>query len=186
MEDETIIDLFLARDESAIRETKEKFGWKLRILALGLLKDVQTAEECENDVYLRAWNSIPPHAPYGYFYQFLTKLTRETALSRLRGRNARKRHAPLRELTEELREVTASDGGVDELMDDMTLKLLLDEFLGELPDEMRNVFIRRYWYFDRVDRIAEGYGMSVSKVKSILLRCRNRLKEFLEGNGYTV
>ena len=60
MEDEKIIDLSLARDESAIRETAAKYGTRLKAIAYAILESRESAEECENDAYLEAWRRIPP------------------------------------------------------------------------------------------------------------------------------
>lgn len=59
-------------------------------------------------------------------------------------------------------------------------------FLGGLDAEKRNIFVRRYWYLDSVADIAKRYGISESKVKTTLFRCRNRLREHLNKEGYTV
>ena len=87
MDDREIVKRYLARDESAIRETAGKYGARLRSLALGIVRDAQTAEECENDTYLEAWNSIPPHEPGGYLDPFLARITRHLSLNRCRDRD---------------------------------------------------------------------------------------------------
>lgn len=76
MEDNRIVELYLLRDERAIGQTAEKFGSRLRSLAFGIVNDRQTAEECENDTYMEAWNAIPPHEPRNYLYAFLARITR--------------------------------------------------------------------------------------------------------------
>ena len=81
MEDERIVELYLDRDESAVRHTTEKYGRRLRTLAFGVVRDAQTAEECENDTYMEAWRSIPPHEPRRYLYAFLARITRHIALT---------------------------------------------------------------------------------------------------------
>ena len=63
MEDMRIVDLYLARNEAAIGYTKEKYGVRLQLLSLDIVEDRLTADECENDTYLAAWRSIPPHEP---------------------------------------------------------------------------------------------------------------------------
>ena len=50
MEDSQIVDLYLQRDEAAVGHTAEKYGQRLRRLSLGIVDDVQTAEECEKAV----------------------------------------------------------------------------------------------------------------------------------------
>lgn len=60
LDDNRIVDLYLSRDEAAISQTSEKYGSRLRNVAYGIVEDLHTAEECENDTYMEAWNSIPP------------------------------------------------------------------------------------------------------------------------------
>ena len=83
IEDEIIIDRYIARDERAISYTADKYGKQLIAIANRICYDLDIAEECENDTYLRAWNSIPPHEPRGYFFTFLAKITRNLALDRI-------------------------------------------------------------------------------------------------------
>lgn len=186
MEDSEIVRLFLARSENAIEQTQEKYGGRLRRVAYEITQDAETAEECENDVYLRAWNAIPPHEPYDYFYAFLLHLTRNAALSCCRARGRQKRKATVEELTAELSNTIPAAEGVEESVDSAVLRESLDRFLAELPEEMRNVFVRRYWYMDSVACIAEGYGMTESKAASMLLRCRKKLKKYLQKEGYDI
>ena len=45
------------------------------------------------------------------------------------------------------------------------------------------IFVRRYWYMDSVKEISQLFHVSESKVKSILFRMRNKLREHLEEGG---
>ena len=81
MDDEKIVELFLARDEASIKMAAEKYGHRLRLLSYGIVGDMQTAEECENDTYLEAWKSIPPNDPRDYLYAFLARITRHISLN---------------------------------------------------------------------------------------------------------
>src|SRR5699024_9264013 len=74
-EDQHIVEPYWLRDEAAIAATSEKYGSRLRGLALGITKHSATAEECENDTYLRAWNAIPPSRPVQYLFAFLARIT---------------------------------------------------------------------------------------------------------------
>lgn len=153
MDDEKIVELYLLRNEAAIRETADKYGRRLRALSYSIVADAQTAQECENDTYLQAWNAIPPHEPKTYFYAFLARIIRHISLNRCRVEKAE-------------------------------LGRMINRFLGTLRPDMRNVFLRRYWFLDSVSAISERYGYSESKVKSMLLRSRNRLREQLIKEGY--
>lgn len=181
MEDEKIIDLLFERNQNALHLTREKYGRVCFSVAKNVLRSDQEAEECVNDAYLALWNKIPPARP-SYFGAFLCKITRNLAIKRLEYLRAAKRKAnviSLDEIEEILpdEQITAADQQLTEL---------LEEFLRREKPEARNVFLRRYWFFDSVGQIAHRYGFSQSKVKSMLFQSRKRLREFLQKEGVTV
>ena len=186
MDDSVIVDLYLRRDEAAICETAGKYGNKLRMRAWGILRDQETAEECENDTYMEAWNSIPPHEPRTYFYPFLARIARNLSLNRCRDRERLKRTAFVCELSAEMEQCIPSPDDLECRMDAVALAEAINGFLGMLDAERRNIFIRRYWFLDSVADIAKRFGVTQSKVKTTLFRCRKQLKAYLEKEGYTL
>ena len=90
MEDRQIIDMYFQRLEDAIVETKNKYGRLLVLVAMGILKNMEDALECENDTYMKAWNSIPPQKP-NILSAFLSKITRNISLDRYDAMHAEKR-----------------------------------------------------------------------------------------------
>lgn len=186
MEDTQIIDLYLVRDEGAIERTSEKYGPRLRRLSYGIVDDAQTAEECENDTYLQAWQRIPPHEPRDYFYAFLSRITRNLSIDRCRSRDRLKREAVLVELSVELESCIPSPSDAHCQLEAQVLADIISAFLKELPQAQCNVFVRRYWFADSIAQIARRYHMSESKVKSMLFRTRNALRGHLEKEGYVL
>ena len=186
MEDARIVDLYLARDERAIRCTAEKYGQRLRGLAQAILEDHTAAEECENDTYWEAWNRIPPHEPRTYLFAFLGRITRHLAIDACRRRSADKRSAAVCGLTDELADCLPAPGTVEEAVDAAALTEAVNGFLRGCSEEQRAVFVRRYWYFDSVEEISRRYGFSRSKVKTMLFRLRAGLKEHLRKEGFGV
>lgn len=186
LDDSRIVDLYLLRDEEAIRETAEKYGSRLRALAQGIVCDRQAAEECENDTYMEAWNSIPPHEPRTYFYAFLARIARHIALNCCRDRSRLKRSAFICELSAEMEQCIPAHEDVGSRMNDMALRQAVDDFLGKLSLEKRNIFIRRYWYLDSIADISDRFALSESKVKTTLFRCRIGLRKHLEKEGYAL
>ena len=63
MDDKQIVDLYWARSEKAIEETEHKFGSYCRTVSYNILANTADAEECVNDTWLKAWNSMPTHRP---------------------------------------------------------------------------------------------------------------------------
>lgn len=184
MDDNRIVELYLLRDETAIKQSTEKYGSRLRSLACGIVNDQQTAEECENDTYMEAWNTIPPHEPRSYLYAFLARITRHISLNCCRDRNRLKRSAFICELSAELEQCIPAPDDVECRIDDIALSDVINRFLSKLDKEKRNIFIRRYWYLDSIAAISERFALSESKVKTMLFRCRNQLREHLEKEGY--
>ncbi len=186
LEDEKIIELYFLRDESAIEKTAEKFGRRLRSVSNGIVNDLETAKECENDTYLEAWNRIPPDEPKSYLYAFLARIIRNISIDFCRRKAALKRSAFICELSEEMEECIPSSDDIDRRMDDMVFAETINRFLGSLDAEKRKIFVRRYWYLDSVSEISKRFSVSESKVKTVLFRLRKRLREFLEKEGYTL
>lgn len=186
MDDSNIVELYLNRDQSAVKETSEKYGIRLRTLALGITEDAQAAEECENDTYLEAWNSIPPHEPKSYLYAFLARITRHISLNYCRDRSRLKRSAHICQLSSELEQCIPAPNDAECRLDDMALQEAMNGFLGTLTQEKRNLFVRRYWYLDSISAIADRFAISESNVKTTLFRIRGRFREYLKKEGYTL
>jgi len=111
VEDHEIVELYLARDETAIRETAEKYGSKLRAIAQHILRDREAAEECENDTYWEMWKRIPPHEPRDHLFAFAGRIARNIALNQCRKNSRQKRYAAYCELTREMKECIPASGG---------------------------------------------------------------------------
>jgi RNA polymerase sigma-70 factor (ECF subfamily) len=179
MTDEQIVDLYLARNEDAVRETSYKYGKRLRDFAKGITEDAGSAEECENDTYMQAWNSIPPQEPRDYLFNYLVCITRHLALNICRSRHTLKRSAYITELSSELQECLPSEHS-DNWVNDMALKEALNSFLADLDAKKRNMFVRRYFFADTVTDISKTFGISESNAKVTLMRLREKFKEVLK------
>lgn len=187
MDDKTIVELYWQRDEQAIAETRDKYGRYCYAIAYGILHSAPDAEECENDTYLDAWRAMPPHRP-SLLKTFLGKITRRISLDRLKRKNADKRGGGQAVLTlEELHEcIPDTAQAVDAGLRQEELARAIDAFLRTLDDDIRRVFLRRYWYFDSVKAIARRYGFGQSKVKMMLHRTRESLRDYLAKEGIFV
>ena len=186
MEDSAIVDLFFAREEAAIAQTAAKYGAKLRAVARRILDSDASAEECENDTYLEAWNRIPPHAPRTYLFAFLGRITRHLAIDECRRRRSAKRQALFCELTWEMVECLPGRDSAEEALEAEALGRAISAFLSRCSETQRALFVRRYWYFDTIPELSARFGFSQSKVKTTLFRLRQGLKEHLEKEGYAV
>ena len=184
MNNQELVRLFWNRDETAIAEAIKSYGAYCFTVANNLLNDRQDAEECVNDTWLRIWNSIPPQSPNN-FGAFAAKITRNLSIDRLKHRSAAKRHGITLAL-EELESTLSTDGHLSENIRLEELKQSINRFLRQCKERDRNVFIRRYFFCEEIEQIAEEYALTRENVTQILHRTRERLKVFLRKEGYYV
>ena len=178
MDDGRIVELFLARDETALTLAVERYGARLLALARNILGDEGAAEECLNDAWLEAWQRIPPHEPRDYLFPFLAKLVRARALNRVKAEAAGKRSAELVSLTDELADMLPSAQDTEGEVAARALSEAVGRWLGSVSEEKRRVFVLRYWYAEPLRQIAARCGMNEAKLKSLLWRaCRELAKE---------
>ena len=180
MEDNRIVALYWERSETAIAETEKKYGAYCHKVAYNILESHEDAKECVNDAYLRAWNAIPPQKPTR-FAAFLGKITRNLALDRLAASLAKKRAKTL-PLLEEIAEALP-DGTRESLTDELAMKEAINKFLRRLSTKERQVFLRRYFLFDPIKKIAGDFSLTETALGVMLHRMRKELKTFLENEG---
>ncbi len=185
MEDSRIVELYWDRDENAITVTAEKYGNYCRKIAMNILYNEEDSNECVNDTYLAAWNSMPDQRPT-MLGAFLSAITRNLSLDMFRKSHSQKRGEG--QITEVIDEMYDLAGGStpEEEVDKMMLASAINLFLGTLNKENRLIFMRRYYYMDSLSDIADKLSLSEGKVKTSLFRSRNKLKEYLIKEGYTL
>lgn len=184
MQDEKIVELYWNRDESAIRETQEKYENYLYKIAYNILSDKEDSNESVNDTYLAAWNSMPPHKP-NVLSTYLGKLTRRISIDIFRKRNRIKRQGSEYALSlTELQDCISCDNSPEKDYEAQILGEAINAFLRTLSVDTRNVFIGRYYFLDSVKDVAKYCGISESKAKTLLFRTRNSLREYLKKEGF--
>ncbi len=182
--DEKIVSLFWDRNEEAIKQTEQVYGAYLQKIAYNILSDSEDCRECVNDACLAAWRSIPPHRPT-VLRSYLAKLTRQIAIDRLRSRKSQKRQASEYALSlSELSDTFSCGDTVEEALDAELLRETIRRFLHTLPKETQLAFLGRYYYFDSLKEVATYCGMKESKLKSLLYRTRQALKQHLIKEGF--
>lgn len=183
MDDKTIVEMYQNRDEKAIEETERKFKNYLFKIAFNVLSDFEDSRECVNDTFLCAWKTIPPQKPEKLSL-YLGKIVREIAIDTYRKKQSKKRYVSQYAVAlSEVNDVLSDDETPVSISESNLLKEKMNQYLKTLDEEKRNIFVSRYYFFDSISDISEYYGMSKSKVKSVLYRTRQELKQYLEKEG---
>ena len=114
MEDTEIVQLYLDKNQDAIIETAAKYGNYCTSIARSILGNKEDAEECVNDTYMNAWNSIPPNKPK-LLSVYVGKITRNLSFNRYKRNNADKRGGSIvSEVLDELSECVSGKENVEE------------------------------------------------------------------------
>lgn len=182
MDDQKILKLLYSRVESAIDALRTRFDKPLRRIAMNILEDPQDADEAVSDTYLALWEAIPPANP-SPLSTFVYKVGRNTALKLLRTRSAQKRCSRYDLSLDELAGILPTQT-LEEQLDAKLLGQAIDKFLDTLDKESRILFVRRYWFGDSIQDLAANFALSQGAVSVRLHRIRNRLKDYLNKEGF--
>ncbi len=178
-----IIELFEARDESAIAALTAKYGKTCNRISQNILKNALDAEEVVNDTYLAVWNAIPPQKP-DPLQTFVFRIVRNLAIAKYHANTAAKRNSHYDMALDELEECFAGSITIEEELQAKELSRQIDLFLESLDQENRVIFVRRYWYSDSVGELATRFHISPNTVSVRLSRMRDKLKKHLKKVGY--
>lgn len=185
MEDLQIINLYFHRDEAAILETDKKYGAFCHGVALNVLSVKEDAEECVNDTYMQAWNSIPPQRPVK-LGAWLGKVVRNTAINLRKKNHRQKRYAGIEQLLDELQDCIPSNQTVDSEIGEKELTEVINKWLMSLSKGDRTLFVRRYWIGSAINALAKDYGTTPNRLAKRMYKLRQNLKHMLEQEGYSI
>lgn len=185
MNDSEIIDLFYMRSERAIMELAAKYGNVCNKVAKNILNNILDAEECVNDAYLGAWNTIPPQNP-NPLLTYICRIVRNLSIKKYLANTSVKRNSFYDAALDELGECVSSSESVEEEISAKELTRQIDYFLDTLDAESRILFVRRYWYAYSISELAKQFGLKSNTVSVRLSRIRDKLRDYLKGEGFTV
>ena len=184
MTDRELLALFMTRDERAVEATSTKYSRLIRGCIRGIMPEKSDIDECENDVYLKLWQLIPPDEPEN-FSAYICKTARYLAMNALKKKSRNKRSAYTESSFEELSEdIIGNSLDPESSLESRELAGIVSDFLKTKPKEQRIMFIQRYWYYASVTEIAQSLGVSKAKVSVTLTRLRKELREMLLQQGY--
>lgn len=179
MEDEEIIELYFGRSENAITQTKEKYNSFCYSISYNILHSHEEAEECVNEAYYHLWNTIPPNRP-NRLTAFLGRIVKNISLSKWRMNHSQGRGSGIQPVQfAELEECIDMKYDIESEQDKAEISEAVKAFIQNLDDFKQRIFIQRYWYMMEIKQIAADNNIGDSKVKMMLLRMRNELKEYL-------
>lgn len=185
LEDNQIIELFMARAEQAIVEISVKYGTVCNRIARNILKNASDAEECVNDTYLAVWNTVPPQKP-NPLRTYVFRIVRNIAIAKYHANTSEKRNSYYDVALEELENCFPTSSTIEREISSKELSRQIDRFLATLDEESQIMFVRRYWYSDSISDISERFETSNNNVSVRLSRIRDKLKKHLKKEGFEI
>ena len=184
--DEQIVKLYVEKKESAIAESKSKYGIRLFCIAKNILGNREDAEEIVNDTLLKAWTHVPGVRPEK-LGAFLAKIARNLSINKWKARGAARRGSgEVNLMLSELEEFIGGGTTTEQDFDQILTAREINRALEDMDKEMRITFVLRYFYGESILSICEKRKSSESKVKSMLFRARKRLQNHLKAEGVYV
>ena len=185
VDDSKIIELFFERSEQAIIELSKKYGAVCTKVADNILNDERDTEECVNDAYLGAWNTIPPQNP-NPLLSYVCRIVRNIALKRYHANTAAKRNSIYDTALDELEDCIPAPTTIEEEFDAKATAQIIDRFLRTLDKDNRVLFVRRYWYSDSITDLSKLFHTSNHNISVRLSRIREKLKRYLLQEGVSI
>lgn len=185
LDDRKIIELFYERSEQAIVELSNKYGYACTKVADNILNNMQDVEECVNDAYLGAWNTIPPQNP-NPLINYICRIVRNIAIKKYHFNTAAKRNSIYDVALDELENCIPAMSSVEDEINAIEVSKCINLFLETLDKENRILFVRRYWYSDSIADLAKLFCTSKHNVSVRLSRTRDKLKRYLIEKGVSL
>jgi RNA polymerase sigma-70 factor (ECF subfamily) len=172
-----------AGDTNAFSELVEHYDRRVFRMAKQITQNDDDAEDVLQETFLKAYTHLGDFHGNSKFYTWLVRIAVNEALMKLRKRRS-DRTVPLDEPIdtgedEVVREIAVWDQSPEDSYSREELGQVLDQAIQGLKPAYRTVFILRDIEELSIEETAEALGLSISAVKSRLLRARLQLREKL-------
>lgn len=186
MDDNRIIELLFERAETALDEVSKKYSRLYKGIIREVLSDECDVEECENDVLMAVWNTIPPNRPNS-LPSYICKIARRIGINRFKFNTRQKRNTGYIVMLSELDDCLPAEEPIDDSNErSEIIRAVLSDFLRNLDPETEILFVRRYMYLESVAELARRFELDENRVSVKLYRARKKLKKVLEKEGIKV
>lgn len=185
MEDQQIVELLYVHDETGLIATKNKYESMLNAISLRIVLNQEDSCECVNDTYLKIWNTIPPYKP-GFYKSFICKIVRQISIDKYRFKHRQYRNTEKSISLSELDYDVVSKDNVDEKVNADNLEKAINKFIENLDIQSQVLFIRKYFLFENSRSLSKRYSLSETNINVKLFRIRNKLKKYLESEGFLI
>lgn len=183
LDDAQLVRAALAREPEAFRLIMRRHNQRLYRLARGILRDGSEAEDAVQEAYLAAFSHLDSFRGDASLATWLSRITINEALGRLRKRRSAPPAAPLDEARHEADIIqfplSAQADDPERSMAQRQILRLVEQATDELPESYRLVFISRVIEGMSMEETADLLGIKPETVKTRLHRARQMVRDQL-------
>ena len=184
LDDAGLVRLAQSGQRSAFSELAERYAPRVYRTARHITKNDQDAEDVLQDAFLKAYRKLDQFQGDSLFSTWLTRIAVNEALMRLRKGKKRKTVSLDESIDtgdgEVTREVADERETPEEALGREETRRLLESAVDSLSETYRPVFVLRDVEGWSTEETAEMLDLSLSAVKSRLLRARLQIREKLQ------
>ncbi len=180
--DAALVEAARRHDPDAFEEIVTRYGARIFRLARNITRNREDAEEVSQDSFARAFLHVDSFRGDSRFYTWLTRIAINQALMKLRTRRRREFQHVYPDTSEEVQfcaEVADDTPTPEQQYSQKELQRILASAMEELPMASREVLQLREVEERSTAETARILGLSISAVKSRMLRGRQKLRQAL-------
>ncbi len=180
--DAALVEAARRHDPDALEEIVTRYGPRIFRLAQNITGNREEAEEVSQDSFARAFFHVDSFRGDSRFYTWLARIAINQALMKLRTRRRRELHHIYLDTPEEVQfcaEVADDTPTPEQQYSQKELQRILASAMEELPLASREVLQLREVEERSTAETARILGLSISAVKSRMLRGRQKLRQAL-------
>ena len=172
----------LARDAEAFRTIMQRYNRRLYRIARSVLRNGSDAEDAVQEAYVSAYTHLASYRGESSLAAWLSRITMNEALGRLRQRRPTVDLATLESTRTEAEIIPfpLSNDDPERTMAQRQILQLVERATDDLPDVYRLVFVTRVIEGMSVEETAELLGIKPETVKTRLHRARLLVREQLD------
>ncbi|HWK87490.1 MAG TPA: RNA polymerase sigma factor [Xanthobacteraceae bacterium] len=174
----------LARDDQAFRIIMSRYNRRLYRIARGIVRNDSDAEDVVQEAYVKAFMHLADFRGEASLATWLSRITINEALGRLRRKRTRKEVAQIDDQRTQAEIIPfpqmTTQEDPEKTMAQRQILQLVEQATDNLPENFRLVFITRVIEGMNVEETAEILGIPPETVKTRLHRARKLVREQLD------
>jgi len=171
-----LLELFQSGDESAFNHLVLRYRERVYWVARRFINDHNGADDVTQDVFCKAYESLPDFRGESSFYTWLYRITVNIALNNVRRQKLREFFRIDEVFEVEDKSAVSPDAAVEKKEE----RRLIEEAITRLPEKQKSVFVLRYYEELPYEEISTILKTSVGGLKANYFHAVKKIQEYVK------